>query len=183
MYAVTRNEAHTTTPGSDGELLLGSSAVSLEEWERRKKFVGFTGEDARLLATLRPMAEKHVHGIVEELYRRWMEFEEMRAFFKDPLLMSRVKEGQKRYFIELTAGEYGAAYLASRLRIGLLHKRIGLEPRWYVGAYSIYTELVFPRVVDTFFPDFARARRTFIALLKIMMLDQELAITSYISGA
>ncbi len=162
-------------------MLLKHPEVTLEEWERRKEFVGFTEEDARLLTALRNMADTHIDGIVEELYRRWLLFPELRAFFQDEAVIRRVKKVQKQYFMELTLGEYGEQYLASRLRIGRLHKQIGLAPRWYIGAYSIYTELVFPLVVETFYPDFALARRTFLSLLKIMMLDQDLAITAYIS--
>ncbi|MBI1788300.1 MAG: hypothetical protein HYR60_12220 [Acidobacteria bacterium] len=119
--------------------------VSLAEWERRKQFVGFTAEDARLLTELRQMAVNCVDSIVEELYRRWFLFPELRSVFPDETMIRRVKSAQKQYFIELTYGDYGEEYLAKRLQIGRLHKRIGLAPRWYVGAYSIYTELVFPR--------------------------------------
>lgn len=156
--------------------------VTPEEWESRKRFVGFTEEDVHLLRELRHMANTQIDGIVEELYRRWLLFPELSSFFHSEAMIRRVKKAQRLYFMELTMGEYGEEYLASRLRVGLLHKQIGLEPRWYIGAYAIYAELVFPRVNEAFYPDFSRARRAFLSLLKIMMLDQELAITAYISG-
>lgn len=155
--------------------------VSLAEWEERKRFVGFTEEDAKLLPELRLMAVTYGDAIVEELYRRFFLYEELRAFFPDEATIGYVKGAQKKYFVELTNGEYGEKYLAQRLDIGRTHKRVGLSPRWYIGAYSIYAQLAFPHVVAVFRPDFDKARRVFSALLKLIMLDVEVAITAYIA--
>jgi rsbT co-antagonist protein RsbR len=88
---------------------------------------------------------------------------------------------QKDYFLGLTYGDYGEAYLARRLLIGRVHQRIGLSPRWYMGAYSIYMQLAFPRVMTAFGNDIPKAQRVFAALLKLITLDIELAITAYIA--
>jgi rsbT co-antagonist protein RsbR len=157
-----------------------TAEVTPEEWERRKAFVGFTDEDIRLLREVHPVAETYADEVVEELYRRFLEFEETRAFFPDEATLKRVKALQKEYFLGLTRGDYGAAYLANRLQIGRVHQHIGLLPRWYMGAYSIYMQLVFPHVVSAFGKDIAKAQRVYLALLKIMTLDQEIATTTYI---
>jgi rsbT co-antagonist protein RsbR len=159
-----------------------ATEVTIEEWERRKGFVGFTDEDARLLRELRPVAEAYADEVVEGLYRQFLRFEETRAFFPDNATLNRVKALQKEYFLGLTRGDYGEAYLANRLHIGRVHQRIGLSPRWYMGAYSIYMQSTFPRVMAAFRPDVEKGQRMFLALLKIMKLDQELAITMYIAA-
>ncbi|MBN9517497.1 STAS domain-containing protein [bacterium] len=89
---------------------------------------------------------------------------------------------QKQYFLGLTEGEYGEAYLRNRLEIGRVHQRIGLAPRWYMGAYSIYMQLTFPRVLAAFAHDLEKGQRAFLALLKIITLDKELAVTTYIAA-
>ena len=35
-------------------------------------------------------------------------------------------------------------YVESRLRIGALHARIGVTPRWYVSSYRLYEKYLFP---------------------------------------
>jgi rsbT co-antagonist protein RsbR len=156
--------------------------VTGAEWERRKAFVGFTSEDADLLRTMRPMAEASVDGVVEELYRRFLAFEETRAFFSDPARLARVKAMQKQYFLGLTGGDYGEAYLRNRLEIGRVHQRIGLLPRWYMGAYSIYMQLVVPQTLTVFDRDLEKGQRALLALLRIITLDKELAVTTYIAA-
>ena len=48
------------------------------------------------------------------------------------------------YLLSLAGPEIDADYLAERRRIGETHDRIGLEPRWYLGAYALYLSLLVP---------------------------------------
>src|SRR5437870_10498438 len=152
--------------------------ITMTEWEQRKKFVGFTDEDVQLLQELGPVADMYVDEVVEGLYRQFLSFAETRAFFPDEATLRRVKALQRAYFLQLTQGDYSAAYLANRLHIGQVHQQIGLEPRWYMGAYSIYKQLAFRRIMEAFKHDLEKAQRIFLALLKLMVLDTDLAITT-----
>jgi rsbT co-antagonist protein RsbR len=160
-----------------------SATVTMTEWEQRKRFVGFTDEDARLLKELGPVADMYVDEVVEGLYRQFLSFDKTRAFFPDEATLRRVKKLQKAYFLQLTQGDYGEAYLVHRLHIGQVHQQIGLEPRWYMGAYSLYMQLAFPHVMAAFSHDVAKGQRVFLALPKIITLDKELAITTYIAAS
>jgi len=163
-------------PGEAGE-------VALAAWEERKAFVGFGEEDARLLRELGPLAQAWAHEVVEDLYRHLLANEATRAFFPDAATLERVQGLQRQYFLELTGGDYGPAYLASRLRIGRTHQRIGLSPRWYSAAYTLYVELVAPRLLASLAAEPQRARRTLLALLKLIGLDHELAMATYLAEA
>lgn len=156
--------------------------VAAADWESRKTFVGFTSDDAQLLRELNPIAEADADEVVEEFYRRFLSFPETRAFFADEALLRRVKAMQRQYFLGLTNGEYGDAYLRNRLEIGRVHQRIGLAPRWYMGAYSIYMQLAFPRALAAFAREPEKGQRALLALLKIITLDKELAVTTYIAA-
>jgi rsbT co-antagonist protein RsbR len=142
--------------------------VTMLEWEQRKEFVGFTDDDALLLRDLSPLSEAYADEVVEELYRQFLRFEETRAFFPDDATLNHVKAMQKQYFLGLTVGDYGQEYLANRLHVGRVHQRIGLSPRWYIGAYSLYMQSVIPRVIDALGGDPKKAQCTIIALLKLI---------------
>jgi len=157
------------------------SELSPRDWERRKEFFGFTEADARLLRNLGPVAEAFVDDVVDELYRRILGFDETKAFLADPAIVARVKAAQRVYFLGLTGGDYGEKYLANRLRIGRAHQRINLPPVWYMGAYSIYVQLVFPRVMAAVEPA-DTAQQSISALLKLIALDTEIAISTYIDA-
>ncbi len=165
------------TQGTNGEI------IGLKEWEQRKEFVGFTEKDARLLREFQPIAEDCVDAFLEELYKKLLQVEETKSFFPDETMLNRVRKLQKTYFLELTAGDYGESYLNNRLQIGRIHYRIGLSPRWYIGTYSIYQGLAIPRLLQALKGDYDKMLRALSALIKIIQLDQELAITTYITSA
>ncbi|MCA9580489.1 MAG: STAS domain-containing protein [Myxococcales bacterium] len=161
------------------EIGANGQEVSLREWIRRKEFVGFSDQDVENLRGLKPIAERYADEVLDQLYEHFMRFEETRKFFLDESRLTRVKSLQRAYFLGLTAGDYGEEYLASRLHIGRVHQRIGLEPRWYLGAYYIYMRLVYPRILEAMKGDPERAHQTILSLLKLFTLDQELATTTY----
>ena len=56
-----------------------TTADLLREWERRKAFVGFTDEAARLLQELGPIAATYADDVVEDLYRQLLQIDIFRA--------------------------------------------------------------------------------------------------------
>jgi hypothetical protein len=153
--------------------------ITVDEWEQRKRFVGFGAQDELILTELHLVAKTYADQVMDELYSRWLQFEELRAFFQVPGMLARVKQLQRQYFIRLTNGSYGTDYLEDRLRIGRVHRRVGLSPRWYLGAYSIYMQIVFPRVLAAFEYDRVKQGQAISALLKLISLDQDLALLAY----
>lgn len=145
----------------------------------RKAFLEFGPDDEARLRALRPLAEKNAGPIVDDLYRLFLAHGHTKAFFTEPKVLERVKELQRRYFVELTRGEYGASYVENRLNVGAVHERIKLSPEWYLGAYAFYIR----KIAEQMFGDLARedATKTLFSLLKIIFLDMGLAIDTYIS--
>lgn len=158
------------------------STVSLKDWERRKEFVRFGEADAETLRSLASLMEQHAERVLDELYEHFMRFSETRSFFTDDATLQRVKAMQAAYFLGLTGGDYGEKYLDNRLTIGRVHRQIGLEPRWYMGAYSVYMQLIFPTITAKFTDQPEKAAQAIASLLKVFTLDQDLAITAYISA-
>lgn len=153
--------------------------ISPEEWERRKRFVGFSEQDVKILRELHLIARTYADDVMEALYARWLQFDELKLFFPNRTILARVKSLQKQYFISLTSSDYGMEYLHERLKIGQVHKRIGLSPRWYMGAYSIYLQIVLPKILDAFEYDRSKRQKAVEALVKLISLDQEIALTAY----
>ncbi len=170
----------------DGKLAWVSHAtpyeieVDEEDIARRKEFLQFGEEDAEVLGRLREEARTYAEPLIEEFYDHILAFEETKAFFRDPKVLARVKQLQKEYFIRLTEGDYGPDYVANRLRIGTIHERIQLAPKWYLGMYNRYLRLVGSRLLEAFPGDPERAFTTFLRLTKLVFLDISLAVDTYI---
>lgn len=151
-----------------------------EKWEDLKRFFCFTEKDARLLSELNPIMREFADEVVNELYDHLLKFDEARMFLHDERTLERLKKAQKKYFLELTSGEYGRDYFDSRIKVGIVHHKIGLPPRLYMGTYAYYLQILTPRIYGHPSFEIDKANKMFLALYKIINLDQELAMSAYI---
>jgi rsbT co-antagonist protein RsbR len=160
-----------------------SSQLKIDERElrSRKAFFEITDADLARLAGLRWFAEKHTDEIVEAFYELIMSHPETRRFFTDEAMVKRVKRLQREYFLGLFDGRCDAEYVEGRLRVGTAHERIGMAPRWYIGAYRRYLSLILDRMLRDI-PDLDEARQGFQSLKKLVAFDMALAIDTYIAA-
>ena len=96
-------------------------------------------------------------------------------------MKERLLHKQREYLLSLADPGLDEAFFAQRVAIGLTHVRVGLEPRWYLGAYGLYLRLLIPAIFDNWRREPALAERVIQSLLKLLMLDAQLAMESYIS--
>ena len=123
-------------------------ALGIDEGEvaHRKAFLEFGEADVRLLTELHARLQGTQRRFVDEFYAHLLKFDETRRFIPDAESLDRLKRTQATYFETLTAGDYGPKYILDRLRVGIVHQRIGLEPKWYIGAYSKYLSGLLPEL-------------------------------------
>jgi rsbT co-antagonist protein RsbR len=156
--------------------------LNLDERElaSRRAFYEITEEDLARLAGLRSLAERHSHGFVERLYELILGHPESRTFFPDEATVVHVKKMQRQYFLGLFGGRIDLAYVEDRLRVGAAHDRVGLAPKWYIGAYGRYLRLLFDQFFQELSP--AEARAAYASVAKVVMFDMSLAIDTYIAA-
>ncbi len=152
----------------------------MDDWDSRKRFLGFTREEEVSLTTLQPLMAQHVDELVAAFYRHLLSFPDTKKFLTDELITTRLLEAQKRYLLSLVTGPYDRAYEEGRRRIGQVHARLGLTPEWYMGAYALYLSFLEPLVFEKFRNRPATYVAIRIALTKVMFLDLQLALEAYI---
>jgi rsbT co-antagonist protein RsbR len=163
-----------------GQDLLAEMGFTDDEIARRKAWLEFAEEDVQRLRELNELAQGYADEVIEDLYRHFLSFEETRSFFKDPQVLEYVKGMQKAYFRALTQGTYDRDYIAGRLKIGAVHSRIGLELKWYMGAYNFYLRAVGIRLFKSLANEPEKAVACFHSLKKLVYFDMGLAIDALV---
>jgi signal transduction histidine kinase len=136
--------------------------------------------DGAALRSLRPFAEAGVDGIVDRFYDHLLAFPELRELLgREAGRIDRLKTLQRAYFLSLTDGSFDDAYVESRLRVGNAHQAIGLQPSWYIGAFSLYLRLALRELV-TRTGDGTSILPTIEALVKTITFDMSLAMRTYV---
>ena len=151
-----------------------------QDLAQRLAFLGLTVEDQRYLEELRPLLEQHADALVGAFYRHLLSFEPTRDLLRDPAVKERLLEKQREYLLSLAGARLDEGYVAERVQIGKRHMEVGLEPRWYLGAYALYYSLLAPVVYESTRDDVVRGERTLSALVKVLLLDAQIAMEAYI---
>src|SRR5262249_33156511 len=99
-----------------------------EERRLRQSFLGLTQADAKNVQALRNAFAAHSREFAERFYEHLLANPHTAAFLRDPQQLEQLKRIQAGYFATLLEGQFDAAYFEGRLRVGLAHQRIGLEP-------------------------------------------------------
>jgi rsbT co-antagonist protein RsbR len=68
-----------------------------------------------------------------------------------------------------------------RLRVGAAHERIGLAPKWYIGAYRRYMQLMLERLAEEL-PSATELREALRSIQKIVYFDMALAVDTYLAA-
>jgi signal transduction histidine kinase len=142
-------------------------------------FLLFDENDASLLHDLVALFQPRLVEISEAFYRHLLNFAETRAVFKDEGMIARLKEAQRAYLLQAVEGPYDAGYFDRRWRIGFIHNAIQLEPHWFLGAFQLYHRILYPMILERYRDDASAVVAHILALDKIMNLDMQLGIQSY----
>ena len=158
-----------------------AQALGLDDRElaARRAYLQLDAADTVLLTDLHARLGTQAPAFIERFYNHLLRFPEMRELLGDDQSIERLKHAQTGYFHSLTAGDYGPLYVDERLRIGIVHQRVGLKPKWYLGAYCLYLAGLLEQVQALYPDDPHRVQAAYGALLKLVFFDISLVLDTY----
>lgn len=157
----------------------------LHDIAARLAFSGFTEQHKLLLNQFGPTLEQEMPRILDAFYANLRAWPQLAGMFDGPDRMASAARAQTAHWQTLFSGRFDAEYVASVRRIGVMHSRIGLDPRWYIGGYSFITQQLFELAARSssraFLPrSSAKAADLCAAINVAVMIDIDLAISCYI---
>ncbi len=154
--------------------------LSASDYHQQLVFIGLTEKDFQLLASLRPIFDKHVQTIVNAFYERIGQIAGLVQIIERHSTIDRLKQTLRSYIMDMVSGEIGEKYIHKRKVIGNVHNRIGLLPEWYLGAYSLILNEVLKILTEELPPNEAVAAYT--SFSKLCMFDIQITIGTYIDS-
>jgi len=161
------------------QTLLEQMRMTEFELEYRKALCCFTQADAGALRSCRPLVERNVDELVELFYRSQTNVAEIALLIGDADTLARLKNAQRRYVLELFGGVYDLDYVHNRLRIGLVHRRIGVEPKLYLSA-MLTLKVLLRGAIAAALHSAAEREAAVSALDKLLFIDTTLVFETYI---
>lgn len=159
--------------------LLAQMQIHDLEIARRKELLGFTPRDAQLLAACRDLIQEEADTIVGIFYEKQTHVDEIALIIGDADTLTRLRSAMIRYTNDLFSGYYDEEYVNNRLRIGLVHKRIGVAPKYYLSAMHVLKSLLMD-VLARHLAAHPDRDETMRALDKLLYFDNEFVFDTYI---
>ncbi|MDX2094689.1 MAG: globin-coupled sensor protein [Alphaproteobacteria bacterium] len=150
----------------------------------RLAFLGIDEAVRKDLREAKPFIDAAVPAILAGFYDYISEFPPVARMFSGREMMSRAASMQEKHWALITAAEFDDKYYASVRKIGEVHNRIQLEPRWYIGGYNFIACAIFEAVSVHLKGRFAAEKRNrwLTALNRAVMLDMDIAISVYLDA-
>tara|TARA_R110002167_G_scaffold70453_2_gene198635 strand:+ start:27139 stop:28182 length:1044 start_codon:yes stop_codon:yes gene_type:complete len=161
--------------------LLEQMQISDAEIMYRMSLLDLDIEGLVLLASHREIIESNIDEMVDEFYEKQTNIEEISLLIGDADTLMHLRNAQRKYVIDLFSGNYNTEYVNNRLRIGMVHKRIGVEPKLYLSAVRTLKEIII-RYLQRNIDSADTLSLTLDALEKLMYFDITLVFDTYIGS-
>ncbi len=93
--------------------------------------------------------------------------------------VERLKSLQMGHWERLFSGTFDSQYMKGVYTVGMVHQRIGLEPRWFIAGYRLVLSRIVGVLVRQNRKGKDRLSEVLDAVTTAMMLDMDLAISAY----
>lgn len=159
--------------------LIDQLRITEAEISDRMNLLEFTFADKGLLRACSHFMEEELSNIVSDFYDVQTKNDDITLLIGDSGTLENLKNAQINYISSLFSGHYGLNYVNNRLRIGIIHKRIGVEPKLYLSAIKLLENIIC-KALEKNISDASVLSSTKKALEKLIYFDITLVFDTYI---
>ncbi|MDQ0195972.1 heme-based aerotactic transducer [Paenibacillus wynnii] len=149
-----------------------------EELNEQMKMIALTEEDLNLLRGMKPGVERNIEYIIDHFYNSVLGVEKLEEIIIEHSSIDRLKKTLRDHIIEIFDGKVDQAYIAKRLVIARIHKKVGLEPKWYLSAFQNLQNVFIQVIYNETNNDIDRLK-VVQTVTKLLNLEQQLVLEAY----
>lgn len=164
---------------SSQETLAERFGLDEAEIKTRRAFASVDQVNRAEVAEMHELLDPHIPAITEAFYHHLKGFPDLKAFLADDSKIRQLTATMQAYLLGLGQGIGSASYIDERLRIGIVHERIGLGPTWYLGAHAMLSDAMMKCLGEDRAGDTAKPARVAATLSKLLFFDASLGIHAY----
>ena len=135
-------------------------------------------DDLIILSNLQPYVSEILEKIVGNFYRSLEVNLTLKEIINRHSSIKKLKTKLTSHIFEMFSGTIDQAYIEKRKRIALMHVKIGLEPKWYIGAFEALFYELSTLIFELQLSNEDRLKGI-QAINKILNLEQQLVLEAY----
>ena len=163
------------------QTLVEQMKISDMEINNRKELLNIDEKDVQRLVECKTIIEVNIEDIVETFYEKQTMVNEIALLIGDADTLKRLHYALRGYVLDLFSGYYDTEYVNNRLRIGMVHKRIGVEPKLYLFAVKTLKNIL-NQILKESIEDETERINALGALDKLIYFDTTLIFDTYIES-
>ncbi|WP_336746833.1 putative bifunctional diguanylate cyclase/phosphodiesterase [Paenibacillus sp. y28] len=161
-------------PAPEKRILLEGQSEVLAQMQ----MIGLTEKDLEMVSWLRPYISSQIERVTTSFYESVSHVESLQKIITDHSTVERLRLTLSKHVIEMFNGRIDQDFIDKRLTIAAVHQRIGLSPKWYMGAFQNLqnTLLDMVRELTGQHPDTEKLGH---AVTKLLNFEQQLVLEAY----
>jgi len=163
-----------------------------EALSKRLQFLDLDPSAQQDLAQAKAVIMARLPAALARFYDQVRAHPETARFFRDEQQIDSARARQMAHWERISSACFDESYVEAATRVGEVHARIGLEPRWHIGGYALVLEQLIAAVVAAHAPMGRLGQRPtwagtlarrLSALVKATLLDIDYGISAYFEAA
>ncbi len=154
-----------------------TATTDAHDRETRLRFMAITDETGALLREFWKTLEPALPAVLDGFYAHVTREGNLAQLVGSDT--PRLKQAQGSHWGRLFNGRFDEAYIQGVRQIGMVHNKIGLEPRWYIGGYAFVLNRLIDLAVKANRWSPGKLARVIAAINSAVMLDMDFAISVY----
>ncbi|MFD0958456.1 methyl-accepting chemotaxis protein [Paenibacillus chungangensis] len=163
--------------GKELKTISGSDISANDKLAQKLFFLQITSDDVKQLKKLDGIIEEQAESITKRHYGLLAEVTDMRSIVEKNSTWERLSQTFVDYLKSIPRVAIDDDYVQYRIRIGLVHSRIGLAPEWYIGSFTRVYEFMVPSILERF--PAKEAAAILVALNRLLTLDAQITLEAY----
>lgn len=149
-----------------------------QEINEQLRMIDLSEGDIELLHQMKPFIEKRIDWITNTFYQSVLDVPKLQEIIVKYSSVERLKATLQEHLLDMFSGNIDQEFIAKRLKIAKVHKRVGLEPKWYLSAFQ-NLQNAFLKVVYDDIKDEHWRLHMIKTTSKLLSLEQQLVLEAY----
>ncbi|UFJ39271.1 globin-coupled sensor protein [Brevibacillus humidisoli] len=149
-----------------------------EDISKQMTMIDLSAAEVQLSKKLQPLVERHIDEVVDYFYQKVLAVEALRDMIDEHSTVERLKQTLHTHLIEMFSGTFDQQYLEKRIRVAQIHLRIGLEPKWYMGAFQ-NLQVALLKLLSSHFSSKEEWLQLATTISKILNFEQQIVLEIY----
>ncbi|MCT8139471.1 globin-coupled sensor protein [Anaerobacillus sp. CMMVII] len=148
------------------------------EIKKQLEIIDLTHEDLEIIKGLQPLIKENHQTLVDTFYNVILKVDNLKAIIDQHSSTARLRTTLEKHILEMFNGVIDADFIGKRITVAKVHIRIGLEPKWYMGAFqNLFSSLI--EVIHTNISDPENRTKMLKVVSKLLNFEQQLVLEAY----